>query len=56
MDLGEGLSLNSGQDLFSSGLRTASAAIGNPVSGVLSLAKSTGDFQWNGYQCFGKAI
>ena len=47
LDLGEGLSLNSGQDLFSSGLRTASAAIGNPVSGVLSLAKSTGDFQWN---------
>ena len=30
LDLGEGLSLNSGQDLFSSGLRTASAAIGNP--------------------------
>ncbi len=43
-------SLDAGQDLLSSGLRTASQALGvGTDAGVLAVSKATGSFQWDLY-------
>jgi general secretion pathway protein D len=49
LELFDDLVLPAGQDIFASGLRTASSVFGGTSSsaGLLSVSKSTGSFQWD---------